>query len=55
MRIGTTSGLLRCMVSDLHETTSVHVADARIVDGATVVQMLNHGTSIMSQDWRQSV
>ena len=39
----------------LHETNSVHVADARIVDGASVVQMLNHGTSIMFQDWRQSV
>ena len=55
MRIGITSALIRCMDSDLHETNSVHVADARIVDGASVVQMVNHGTSIMFQDLRQSV
>ena len=48
MRIGITSDLLRCMDSDLHETNSVHVADAIIV-------MVNHGTSIMFQDLRQSV
>ena len=55
MRIGITSDLLRCMDSDLHETNSVHVADTIIVDGAYVVQMVNHGTSIMFQDLRQSV
>ena len=55
MRIGITSDLHRCMDSDMHETNSVHVADARMVDGASVVQMLNHGTSIMFQDLRQSV
>ena len=54
MRIGITSDLLRCMDSDLRETNIVHVADARSVVGASVVQMLNHGTSIMFQDWRQS-
>ena len=47
--------LLRCVDSDMHETNSVHVADAIIVDGASVVQMVNHGTSIMFQDLRQSV
>ena len=36
MRLGITSDLLGCMDSDLHETNSVHVADARIVDGASV-------------------
>ena len=55
MRIGITSDLLRCMDSDLHETNSVHVANARIVVGAPVVQMVNHGKSIMFQDLRQSV
>ena len=55
MRIGITSELIRCLDSDLHETNSVHVADARIVDGASVVQMVNHGTSIMFQYLRQSV
>ena len=55
MRIGITSDLLRCMDSDLHQTNSVNVADERIVDGTSVVQMVNHGTSIMFQDLRQSV
>ncbi len=55
MRIGIMSDLLRCMDSDLHETNSVHAADARIVEGASVVQMVNYGTSIMFQDLRQSV
>ena len=55
MRIGIRSYLLHCMDSDMHETNSVHVADAIIVDGASVVQMVNHGTSIMFQKLRQSV
>ena len=36
MRIVITSDLFRCMDSDLHETNSVHVADARVVDGASI-------------------
>ena len=55
MRIGITSDLRSCMELNLHETNSIHVADATIVDGAYVEQMVNHGTAIMFQDLRQSV
>ena len=43
------------MDSDLHETNSAHVADAILVARASVVQMLNHGPSIMFQDWKPCI
>ena len=47
--------LLRCLESDLLKNNSVPVADATILDGAAVVQMLNPGTSRTFQEYGESV
>ena len=45
MRFGVKADILRCLESNLLENNSAPVAQAIILDGAAVVQMLNHGTS----------
>ena len=44
MRIGVKAYLLRCLESDLLENNGAPMADATILDGTAVVQMLNPGT-----------
>jgi len=55
MRLGVKVDLLRCLESDLPEYNSAPVADATILDGAAVVQMLNPGTSRIFQDYGNTV
>ena len=43
--------LLRCLESDLLENIAAPVADATILDGAAVVQMLNPGTTRTFQEY----
>ena len=51
MRIGVKADLLRCLESDLLENIAAPVADATILDGAAVVQMLNPGTTRTFQEY----
>ena len=55
MRIGIKSDLLRCLESDLIEHNTVPVADAIIIDGAAVVQMLNPGTARTCKEYGEQV
>lgn len=55
MRIGVNADLLRCLESDLIKNNSAPVADATIIDGAAVVQMLNPGTSRTFQEYGERV
>ena len=55
MRIGIKSDLLRCLESDLLEHNAVPVADAVIIDGAAIVQMLNHGTARTFKEYEELV
>ena len=55
MRIGIKSDLLRCLESDLPEHNAVPVADAIILDGAAIVQMLNPGTARTFKEYGERV
>ena len=58
MRLGVKADLLSCLESDLLENNannSAPVADATILDGAAVVQMLNPGTSRTFQEYGERV
>ena len=55
MRIGIKSDLLRCLKSDLPEHNAVPVADAIILDGAAIVQMLNPGTARTFKEYGERV
>ena len=55
MRLGVKADLLRCLESDLLDNDSVPEADATILDGVVVVQMLNPGTSITFQEYGETV
>jgi hypothetical protein len=55
MRSGVKADLLRCLEADLPEHNGVPVADATILDGAAVVQMLNPGTSKPFQEYGERV
>ena len=55
MRSGVKADLLRCLEADLPEHNGVPVADATIIDGAAVVQMLNPGTSKPFQEYGERV
>ena len=51
MRFGVKADLLRCLESNLLENNSAPVAQAIIIDGEAVVQMLNPGTSRTFQEY----
>ena len=58
MRLGVKADLLSCLESDLLENNannSAPVADATILDGAAVVQMLNPRTSRTFQEYGERV
>ena len=55
MRFGVKADLLRCLESNLLENNSAPVAQAIILDGAAVVQMLNPGTSRTFQEYGERV
>ena len=52
---GSKADQLHCLESDLPERNHMPFADAIIIDGAALVQMLNPGTSNTFQEYAENV
>ena len=55
LRLGKKADLLRCLESEETQPTNAPVVNAKFLDGAAVVQMLNPGTAKTFQDYADTV
>lgn len=55
LRLGTKADLLRCIESKESQSESIPVVNAKFLDGAAIVQMLNPGTAKTFQDYADTV
>ena len=55
LRSGTKADLLHCLELEEQQSTSTHVVEAKFLDGAAIVQMLDPGTAKSFQEYVDEV